>query len=33
MLDQIKKDLAQLGDPERAKNSRWFFKTGKGQYG
>jgi 3-methyladenine DNA glycosylase AlkD len=33
MLEQIKKDLAQLGDPERAKNSRWFFKTGKGQYG
>jgi 3-methyladenine DNA glycosylase AlkD len=33
MLDQIKKDLAQLGDPERAKNSRWFFKTRKGQYG
>ena len=33
MLDQIKKDLAQLGDPERAKNSLWFFKTGKGQYG
>ena len=33
MLDQIKKDLAQLGDPERAKNSHWFFKTGKGQYG
>jgi 3-methyladenine DNA glycosylase AlkD len=33
MLNQIKKDLAQLGDPERAKNSRWFFKTGKGQYG
>ena len=33
MLNKIKKDLAQLGDPERAKNSRWFFKTGKGQYG
>jgi 3-methyladenine DNA glycosylase AlkD len=33
MLDQIKKDLAQLGDPERAKNLRWFFKTRKGQYG
>ena len=33
MLNQIKKDLAQLGDPEKAKNSRWFFKTGKGQYG
>jgi len=33
MLDQIKKDLAKLEDPERAKNSQWFFKTGKGQYG
>ena len=33
MLNKRKKDLAQLGDPERAKNSRWFFKTGKGQYG
>jgi len=33
MLDQIKKDLAQLGDPERAKNLSWFFKTGKNQYG
>ncbi|TRO48467.1 DNA alkylation repair protein, partial [Candidatus Bathyarchaeota archaeon] len=33
MLNQIKKDLAQLGNPEKAKNLRWFFKTGKGQYG
>ncbi len=33
MLNQIKKDLAQIGDPEKAKNLRWFFKTGKGQYG
>ncbi|MCW4054377.1 MAG: DNA alkylation repair protein [Candidatus Bathyarchaeota archaeon] len=33
MLNQIKKDLAQLGDPERAKNSYGFFKTGKGEYG
>jgi len=30
---QIKKDLSQLSDPERAKNLSWFFKTGKGQYG
>jgi 3-methyladenine DNA glycosylase AlkD len=33
VLNQIKKSLAQLGDPEKAKNLRWFFKTGKGQYG
>ena len=33
MFDQIKKDLLQLSDPERAKNLSWFFKTGKGQYG
>ena len=33
MLDQIKRDLAQLKDPNRAKNLSWFFKTGKGQYG
>lgn len=33
MLDQIKSDLAQLSDPERAKNSYWFFKTEEGQYG
>ena len=33
MLDQIKRDLAKLKDPNRAKNLSWFFKTGKGQYG
>jgi len=33
MLSQIKRDLAQLKDPNRAKNLSWFFKTGKGQYG
>ena len=33
MLPQIKRDLAQLKDPNRAKNLSWFFKTGKGQYG
>ena len=33
MLTQIKKDLAQLRDPDRAKNLSWFFKTAKGQYG
>jgi 3-methyladenine DNA glycosylase AlkD len=25
--------LKELADPERAKNSAWFFKTGTGQYG
>ena len=33
MLEQIRKDLSQLGNPERAKSLSWFFKTGKGQYG
>ena len=33
MLTQIKRDLAQLKNPDRAKNLTWFFKTGKGQYG
>lgn len=32
MLDQIKKDLSQLGNHEKAKNLSWFFKTGEGQY-
>ena len=26
-------ELAALGEPDRAKSSAWFFKTGKGQYG
>ena len=29
----LKKELAAAADPERARNSAWFFKTGKGQYG
>jgi 3-methyladenine DNA glycosylase AlkD len=33
MLDQIKKDLLQFRNPEKAKNLSWFFKTKKGQYG
>ena len=33
MLNQLKIELAQLGDPDRAKNLSRFFKTGKGQYG
>lgn len=30
---EVKLALAQLADPERAKASTWFFKTGAGQYG
>lgn len=30
---QIKKELGDLGSPQKAKNSSWFFKTGPGQYG
>jgi 3-methyladenine DNA glycosylase AlkD len=33
MLDQIKRELSQLSDPNRAKKLSGFFKTGKGQYG
>jgi len=33
MFDQIKKDLTQLSNPEKAKKLSGFFKTGKGQYG
>ena len=33
MLDQIKRELMQLSDLERAKKLAGFFKTGKGQYG
>ena len=33
MLEQIKRDLLQLSDPERAKKLSGYFKTGKGQYG
>ena len=33
MLDQIKRDLSKLSDPNRAKKLTGFFKTGKGQYG
>jgi len=29
----LKKELAAAADPERARDSAWFFKTGKGQYG
>ena len=33
MLNQIKSDLSQLSNPEKARNLSRFFKTGKGQYG
>lgn len=29
----IQRALRKRGDPERAKNALWFFKTGKGDYG
>jgi len=32
-LTNLKKELAAAADPERARNSAWFFKTGEGQYG
>lgn len=32
-LLQLKKELRANGSPQKAKNSAWFFKTGKGQYG
>jgi len=33
MLNQLKKDLQKLANPEKAKLLSRFFKTGKGQYG
>ena len=33
MIKQIEKDLKQYSNPEKAKHSQRFFKTGKGQYG
>ena len=32
-LTDLKKELAAAADPERARNSAWFFKTAEGQYG
>lgn len=32
-LADLRHELAQAADPERARNLAWFFKTGKGQYG
>lgn len=33
MLKNLQKDLRKLSNPQRAKNSSWFFKTGEGEYG
>jgi 3-methyladenine DNA glycosylase AlkD len=32
-LTDLKKELAAIADPERARNLAWFFKTGAGEYG
>ena len=32
-FSDLKKELRASADPERARNSAWFFKTGEGQYG
>jgi 3-methyladenine DNA glycosylase AlkD len=32
-LSDLRRELVQASDPERARNNAWFFKTGKGQYG
>ena len=33
MLSDLQQEIKSLADPERAKNSSWFFKTKEGQYG
>jgi 3-methyladenine DNA glycosylase AlkD len=33
MLNQLRKEMKAASDPKRAKASKWFFKTGKGDYG
>ncbi len=33
MLNGLLGELKNIADPEKAKNLRWFFKTGKGEYG
>lgn len=30
---QLQTELQKLGNPQKSKNSAWFFKTGKGEYG
>ena len=32
-IDKIKDELKSMGDPERARHSLGFFKTGPGEYG
>lgn len=32
-LNELKKELNKLADPKRAEALKWFFKTGKGEYG
>jgi len=32
-LRDLKRELAQASDADRARNLRWFFKTAKGEYG
>ena len=32
-LENLKEELKNNANPERAKNLSWFFKTGKGEYG
>ena len=33
VINDIRKEIRRYADSERAKNSFWFFKTGKGEYG
>lgn len=33
MLQKLREEIKNVGNPERAKASEWFFKTGKGEYG
>lgn len=32
-LVKLRKEIKKQADPKRAESSKWFFKTGKGQYG
>jgi len=33
MLEEIKRKIRKLADPEKARDLKWFFKTGPGEYG